>query len=137
MKEYEVHIGPMDTLFGKGGGLRPGSGMGALLTDLPPQDEEIIVEVRDTETLIFSRARAIFHANPEEVPDWDRVWFVGDDGRRREKPWAIKILEHLELEEEAKEVKALPTRRISLAERKGRLLEELLKEREARKREKR
>jgi hypothetical protein len=62
------------------------------------------------------------------------LWLIRTSGRFIEAPWAVKIIERLEEEEE--EVKALPRRRLSLAERKGTILSDLLKQREDKMKEK-
>lgn len=32
---------------------------------------------------------------PQEGPDWDRLWLRSESGRKLEKPWAIKIVKEM------------------------------------------
>ena len=135
MKEYELRV---DEVSGRGTGPStmvrvPGGPAGKvkeapLVVGLPPENQEVVVELRDPESLASFRARALFASKPEEHPDWDKVWFVRTPEGRQPHPWAVKIIERFE--EEEREVKSLPTRRLSIGERKGRMLIDMLKERE-------
>ena len=89
--------------------------------------EEVLVELRDPATLESFRARVVVASKPEDLPGADTLWLIRTSGRFSE-PWAVKIIERIE--EEEPEVKALPRRRLSLAERKGSILSDLLKQRE-------
>lgn len=89
--------------------------------------EEVLVELRDPATLESFRARVVIASKPEDLPRADTLWLIRTSGRFSE-PWAVKIIKRIE--EEEPEVKALPRRRLSLAERKGSILSELLKQRE-------
>ena len=89
--------------------------------------EEVLVELRDPATIENFRARVVVASKPEDLPGADTLWLIRTSGRFSE-PWAVKIIERIE--EEEPEVVALPKRRLSLAERKGRILFDLLKERE-------
>jgi len=136
MKEYEVHIDEISSAaFGppsaRGSAGAPGKAKdAAVVVGLPPENKEVVVELRDPETLTSFKARAMFSTKPEEHPDWDKVWFVRTPEGRLGDAWAVKVIEQLELEEEERDVTALPTRRLSLGERKGRMLIDMLKERE-------
>lgn len=89
--------------------------------------EEIQVELRDPATMDNFQARVVVSQKPEELSGADTLWLVHTKGRLPQ-PWAIKIVERIE--EEEREVTALPKRRLSIGERKGRMLIDLLKERE-------
>ncbi len=90
--------------------------------------QETEVELRDPTTSENFRAKVIFSSNPEDLPGADKLWLVGVHGKVRNEPWAVKILERID--EEEGEVQLLVRRRPSLTERRGKFLEELLKERE-------
>jgi hypothetical protein len=89
--------------------------------------EEILVELRDPSTMGSFKARVVLALTPEDLPGTDTLWLIRTSGRFSE-PWGIHIVERIG--EEETDVKALPRRRLSLAERKGRILSELLQERE-------
>lgn len=137
MKEYEVCIDVLAS-FDLMRAMRPRvkesevkhevSGV-TVVQGLPPEGSEVIVEIKEPETKGSFKARAIFSSKPEDFPEGDRVWFTRAPGGRLPQPWGVKIIEKIE-EEEEREVKPLSRRRLSLGEKKGRLLEELLKERE-------
>lgn len=90
--------------------------------------QETEVELRDPTTSENFRARVIFSSNPEDLPGADKLWLVGIHGKVRNEPWAVRILERID--EEEGEVQLLARRRPSLTERRGKILEDLLKERE-------
>lgn len=119
MAEYELFV---DTGASAGRSLRLDE-----LEAKAARKEEAQVELRDPATLETIRARVILAMSPEELPGGDTLWLVQTSGRFP-KPWGIEIVERFE--EEDDEVKALPRRKLSLAERKGKILSDLLKERE-------
>ncbi len=128
MAEYELLLDPVAS---KGiGGKRVSGNKASLkvLDSLPPEGEEVEVELRDPRLMESFRVRAIFSSNPEELPGSDVVWLVRQDTGRFKEPWAVKILE--KYEDEASEVKAISRRKPSLGQRKGHLLADLLKQRE-------
>ncbi|MDP6179135.1 MAG: hypothetical protein QGG48_04510 [Desulfatiglandales bacterium] len=107
MKDYELFISSHETL---------------------SEGEEIDLTVRDTDTLEHVEVKAVVHRT-EGLPDTDRLWIRIDDFgdvRRGEKPWSIKILEHIESPEEEE----VATRRPEgpLSKRKGYLLRSMLEE---------
>ena len=133
MEEYEVSIdkkamGGMMAMFGARGGGPAMAQTPPMFEGLPKEGEEVVVELRDVKTKGCFKARAIFSTDPDAFPD--KVYFVRAPEGRLPQRWSVKVLEHLEAAEEEREVKPLPSRRLSLGERKGRLLEELLRERE-------
>lgn len=89
--------------------------------------EEAVIELRDPATLESFKARVVIASKLEDLPGADTLWLIRTSGRFSE-PWAVKIIERIQ--EEEPEVTALPRRRLSLAERKGSILSELLKQRE-------
>jgi len=90
--------------------------------------DEFLTELRDPSTLESFKARVRIASNPDALPGADELWLIRTSGRFIEAPWAVKIIEKVEDEEE--DVVALPRRRLSLAERKGTILSDLLKQRE-------
>jgi len=98
---------------------------------LPPENEEVEVTLTDSATLEEFTARVIIGSKAEEEGTSDMVWFFSAKGEKEKQPRALKIIERMV--EEEPDVKALPRRRLSLGERKGRMLEDLLREREAKK----
>ena len=129
MAEYELFV---DTEFGGGRGVRAGvrTVEPMRLEELEAKaatHEEVLVELRDITTLENIKVRAILGLTPEAVPGGDTLWLIRTSGRFS-NPWSIKIIERLEDEDD--EVAALPRRKLSLAERKGRILSDLLKERD-------
>ena len=96
--------------------------------------DAFLTELRDPSTLESFKARVQIASNPDALPGADELWLIRTSGRFIEAAWAIKIIERVEDEEE--EVVALPRRRLSLAERKGTILSDLLKQREDKMKEK-
>lgn len=128
MAEYELLIDPVASRGARGGTVPPGERAPQIIEGLPPENQEVEVELRDPRLMESFRARAIFSSKPEELSGADRLWIVRQDTGRFKEPWAVKIIERIEAE--ASEVKALPRRKPSLGQRKGHLLADLLKERE-------
>jgi len=134
MEEYEllIDVVAMSTAFGEGRSPTPKGKYLEVLVGIPEEGKEYITELRDPARMGRIKVRATFFSKPpDEMPDTDKVWLVRADSGRFPQPWAVRIVERIEEVEE--EIKALPTRKLSMGERKGRLLEELLKEREAKK----
>lgn len=107
MKDYEVFISSHEKL---------------------AEGEEIQLTLRDMQTLEHIEVRGIV-SRSEALPEADRLWIRIDDlgdVRRSEKPWSIKIVEHIEkpLEEE------VMVRRPEgpLSKRKGHMLRSMLEE---------
>jgi len=127
MAEYELLLDPIAS---KGIGKKkvPGKVSLKVLDTLPPEGEEIEVELRDPRLMESFRVRAIFFSNPDESSGGDIVWLVRQDTGRFKEPWGVKIIERYE--DEASEVKAISRRKPSLGQRKGHLLADLLKQRE-------
>ena len=130
-KEYELLLDPLSSpsAFGKKVAI-----VEKIEVKPPEEDKEIEVTLRDPRTMGTIKVRAIFFRTPPEEGEWARVWFTKTGVGRSKDPWFVKILE--EIEEEEEEVTIKPRRRLSLGERKGRMLEELLKQREASEKEK-
>jgi hypothetical protein len=98
------------------------------LNEKAKNHDEFVTELRDPSTLETFKALVQLAADPDELPDSDELWLIQTMGRFTESAWGVKIIERIEDEEE--EVVALPRRKLSLAERKGTILSDLLKQRE-------
>lgn len=103
----------------------------------PPENEETIIEIQNPETMERMYVRAIVSSKAEDLPDGDVLWLYTSAGRE-DKPWRIKILKEVPgpAGESAEEIEAVAHRKLSLRERKGRMLSDLIKEREEREKEK-
>jgi len=131
MKEYELLIDSIAAGGSALGGLAECSTKLGAIEGLPEEGKEVEVELRDPILMERIRVRAIFSSNPQQLPGADRLWLVRQDVGRIPQPWAVKILQRIE-EEEEERVVPLQKRRMSLGERRGRMLKELLEEREKR-----
>ncbi|MDY6972386.1 MAG: hypothetical protein SV775_08660 [Thermodesulfobacteriota bacterium] len=136
MKEYEVLVGKIEA--GKGyGQVKPGVDAQSphILIEIPEEGKEVTVELRDPGTMGSFVARVAFFSDPARLPDGDRAIFIDQATRKAltESPWAVKIIE--EIEEADDEVEVLPTRKLSLGERKGTLLKDMLESREKKRRQ--
>ena len=124
MKEYELVVDPISARWGDAVQHVDTK----VIEGIPPENQEVVVELRDPRLMGRFKAKVIISSKPDELPGADKLWLTSQGTGRHKEPWAVKIIEMIE--EEEREVQALPERRPSLGERKGRLLEELLKERE-------
>ena len=134
MAEYELWVDTKElkALKGSGGGIMSKAGAAPAPTveelgEKAKAKEEIRVELKDPAKMESFKAKAVISQQPEEMPGADVLWLVQTQGRLPQ-PWAIKIVERIE--EEERDVIALPKRRLSIGERKGRMLIDMLKERE-------
>ena len=137
MKEYEILVGDIEA----GGGVGPlmtnrKVQSPSILTKIPEEGKELTVEMRDPSTMESFLARVIFFSDPARIPEGDRVLFVEQATRKRltEQAWAVKVVEIFEDADE--DVEALPTRKLSLGERKGTLLKDMLAIRDKKAKEK-
>jgi hypothetical protein len=96
-----------------------------------PVNREIKIQLRNPDTFEMFNARAIIRASFEEYPNADRLYYSSATAGRDKAPVPIEILEILPDKED--EVQALPTQRLSLGERKGKMLAEMIRERQEKK----
>ena len=96
-----------------------------------PVGQELKIPLRNPDTMEQIQAKAIIFSSFEEYPDADKLYYVSATAGREKDPVPIKVLEIIP--EEAEEVKALPRQKLSLGERKGRMLSDMIKERQEKK----
>jgi hypothetical protein len=77
------------------------------------------------------QARVIVRRSFQEYPDADKLYYTSAIGGREKEPLPIEILEVLT--EETEEVKPLARQKLTLGERKGRMLSDMIKERQDKK----
>jgi hypothetical protein len=150
--EYELFVDEEFTAVGTerkafGGFSEAPSGTGAAARQVEPvsiveleemakSGEERVMELRDPVRVGTIRVQAKVAKSPEEMPEGDTLWTISTGGRFGH-PWGVKITADLEEEaDEVGEVAAIKRGRPSLAERRGRILVDLLKEREEKGRKK-
>jgi len=96
-----------------------------------PEDEEVIVRLRNPETMETDPAKIIIRSSFEEYPEADKMYYLlGTIGRAKD-PVPIEIIEIIA--EEAEEVKALPRQKLTLGQRRGKMLFDMIKERKEKK----
>ncbi len=59
------------------------------------EGEEIIVDVRSTDTVETRTVKAILSSKPNELSGGDTLWIRWQRGRKHPQPWAIKIIEDM------------------------------------------
>lgn len=95
------------------------------------EGKEIRAELRDTRTFERINARVIVYPQGEDHPDADRLWYYSAATGREKQPRAVKILEVFP--EETQVAERLPSGKVALGQRKGRMLMDMIKERKERK----
>jgi len=95
--------------------------------DALPFDEEITLQLRNPETMELFQAKVIIYSSSEDHPDTDKLHFTAATTGREKDEHPIKIIEVIEEKEE--EIKALPRQKLTLGQRKGRMLADMIKER--------
>jgi len=98
-----------------------------------PIDQEVTIRLRNPDTLTATLARVIFRSSFEEYPDAHRLYYVIATSGREKDPVPLEVIE--EMPDEAEEVKALPRQKLTLGQRKGRMLADMIKERQDKKKE--
>ena len=96
-----------------------------------PVNQEIKIQLRNPDTFEMINARAIIRTSFEEYPNADKLYYTSAIVGREKEPLPIEILEFLPDQED--EIKALPKARPTLGERKGKMLAEMIKERQEKK----
>ena len=96
-----------------------------------PVGQELKIRLRNPDTMEQIQAKVIIFSSFEEYPDADKVYYVSATAGREKESVPIKVLEIIP--EEAEEVKALPRQKLSLGQRKGKMLSEMIKERQKKK----
>ena len=96
-----------------------------------PVNQEIKIQLRNPETYEMINARAIIRTSIEEYPNADKLYYSSATAGRDKEPVPIEILEVLPEKED--EAKALPTQKLSLGQRRGKMLSQMIKEREEKK----
>jgi len=86
----------------------------------------IEVHLRDPDTMESFNARAIIRPSFEEYPDADRMFYVSPTSGRHPDPVPIEIVEIVQ--EETEEVEARPTQKLSLGQRRGTMLADMIRE---------
>ena len=87
--------------------------------NLPKENQEVILKIRDAESYETLTVKALVSKNSNDLPGSDRLWIKDVTGVNRlwdERPWAIKIIDVVEEEEEEITTKA---KRISLGRHKN------------------
>jgi hypothetical protein len=91
-----------------------------------PVGELLEVSIRDPDTMESLRAKAIIRSSFEEYPEADRLSYVSPTAGRTEEPVPIEIIEFLT--DETEEVEALPQQKLSLGQRRGTMLADMIRD---------
>ncbi len=97
----------------------------------PPVDQEIEIRLRNPDTMEMFQARAIIHRSFQEYPEADKLYYTSAIGGKEKDPLPIEILEVRAEKEE--EVKPLARQKLTLGERKGKMLSDMIRERQDKK----
>lgn len=93
-----------------------------------PLNEEITLLIRNPDTFQMHTVRAILHSSFQDYPDADKLYYTSAIGGRERDPVPIEILEFVVPEKE--EVRQLPHQKLTLGQRKGKMLMDMIKERQ-------
>lgn len=111
MEEYECVLGAGDTKY--------------------PLNQEVTVRLRNPDTLEAIQARIIIRSSFEEYPEAEKLYYVVATSGRDTDPVPIEIVSVQP--DEVEEVAALPRRKLTLGERKGKMLASMIKDRQEKK----
>lgn len=96
-----------------------------------PINKEITLIIRNPATFQMHNVRAIIRSSFEDYPDADKLYYTSATGGREKDPVPIQILEFSKAEEE--EVRRLPQEKLTLGQRKGKMLMDMIRERQEKK----
>lgn len=99
-----------------------------------PKDEEITLMIRHPDTYQMHTVRAILRSSFQDYPDADKLYYTSAIGGREEDPVPMEILEFVQAKPE--EVQRLPTQKLTLGQRKGKMLMDMIKDRQKQQKEK-
>jgi hypothetical protein len=89
---------------------------------------EMEIEARDPEKMSYIILKGVIHKDSENYPDADLLWLRTERGLEKD-PWAIEVQE-MTSDEEQIEAESRPHVRIAYGGKKGRMLADMLKERQ-------
>ena len=98
---------------------------------LPINQEVVVTQLRDKSTMFTHKAKVVVRSSFDEYPDADKLYYISPTSGELGDPVPIQVIEFLD--EEIQAVKVLPKGKLTLGERKGRMLATMLKERQERK----
>lgn len=93
--------------------------------ELPPFNEEVKIQLRNPDTMELFNAKAIIHPPAEAPPEGDVLFFTAATTGKETVPHPLEIMEVFE--DEVAEVEALPSQKLTLGQRKGTMLMEMIK----------
>lgn len=96
-----------------------------------PVDQEVVIRLRDPDTFEVTQAKAVVRSSFEEYPEADRLFYLSATKGREREPVPIEVIEFVE--EEQEEVKVLPKQKLTLGQRRGTMLADMIKERSEKK----
>jgi hypothetical protein len=96
-----------------------------------PIDRELTVILRDPDTFATIKAKAIIRSSFDQYPNADKLYYFSATLGREKEPVPVEVLEVIP--DEVEDVEALPKQKLTLGERKGRMLATMLKERQEKK----
>lgn len=95
---------------------------------LPVNKEVVVNQLRDRATMFTHKAKVVVRPSFEDYPNADKLYYISSISGEEKEPVPVEVLEFLDKEIEGVEV--LPKGKLTLGERKGRMLATMLKERE-------
>ena len=131
MKTYEYYYlpGEEDTEGGIRGGYAD-KGEHSTIVNLPPEDgKEMTLLVQDPDTLEAVALRGIYHKDWEKYPDADCLLLKTEQGFDWER-WAVEVIKEA-VDDESIPFEAKPHGKVAYGGRKGRMLADMLRERDA------
>ena len=97
------------------------------LSNEHPRGVELQLIIRNPDTFQMHNVKAIIHQTLKDYPDADRLYYTSATGGREKEPVPIQILEFVKAKTE--DVHRLPTQKLTLGQRKGKMLMDMIKDR--------
>ena len=99
--------------------------------ELPVNKEVVVSQLRDRATMFTFKAKVIVRSSFEQYPEADKLYYISATKGETQAPVPVEIIERLD--KDIEDVKVLPKGKLTLGERKGRMLATMLKERQEKK----
>jgi len=98
---------------------------------LPVNKEVVLNQLRDRATMFTHKAKVVVRPSFEEYPNADKLYYISAISGETKEPVPLEIIEFLD--KDIEDVKVLSKGKLTLGERKGRMLSTMLKERQEKK----
>lgn len=96
-----------------------------------PVDQEVSIRLRNPDTLTAIQARVIIRSSFEDFPEAHKLYYLIATSGREKDPVPVEIIETIA--DKVEQVEALPRQKLTMGQRKGKMLADMIRERQEKK----